>query len=135
MKTEIASIPHSEHRYPTLGDYWCAKDGTVFIRVSALPDWRYEFLIALHELIEEAVTRHRGIREPAIKAFDEAHLDMDDPGMSPEAPYHREHVLATAIEMLVAQELGVVWSEYEAACAAVEPSTKISLPYVSLQSP
>lgn len=119
MRIEIKSVPHAQHRYPTLGDYWRSADGMLYIRVSQLPDWRYEFLIALHELIEEAVTRHRGIAEPDIKAFDEAHLDLDDPGMSPEAPYHREHVLATAIEMLVAQELGVDWMAYSKACEDV----------------
>lgn len=124
MKTSIESIPHHEQRYPTLGDYWTAADGAVFIKVSALSDWRYEFLIGLHELIEEAVTRHRGIPEPAIKAFDEAHPNLDDPGMSPQAPYHREHVLATAIEMLLAQELGVNWSAYETACEALEEVPK-----------
>lgn len=113
---EIKDVPYGQMRYPSLGDYWRSADGSTYIKVASLPDWRYEFLIGLHEMIEEAVTRHRGIAEPAIKAFDEAHLDLDDPGMSPEAPYHREHVLATAIEMLLAQELGVSWAAYEEAC-------------------
>ena len=43
------------------------------------------------------MNRHRGIAEPDILAFDVANPDLDDPGMSPEAPYHREHVKATAI--------------------------------------
>lgn len=117
--TTIKSIPHSQQRYPTLGDYYTAADGSVFIKVSRLGNWRYEFLIGLHELIEEAVTRSRGIAEPEIKAFDEAHPELDDPGMDPRAPYHREHVLATAIEMLVAQELGVDWAKYDADCKAL----------------
>ncbi len=116
MNTHIVSIPHHEQRYDTLGDYWTARDGATYIMVSALPDWRHEFLIGLHEMIEEALTRHRGIAEPDIMAFDTAHPDLEDPGMSPEAPYHREHVTATAIEMLVAQELGVDWKAYDKAC-------------------
>lgn len=48
--------------------------------------------------------------------FDLAHLDSDDPGMLPDAPYHKEHILATAIEMLVAQALDIDWDEYEKAC-------------------
>jgi len=125
MNTLIHSIPHKYQRYNTLGDYqkvdYADGAGTlqgagVLITVSQLGDWRYEFLIALHEFIEEALTRHRGIAEPDIMAFDLAHPDADDPGMLPEAPYHREHVTATAIEMLIAQELGVDWTAYGKAC-------------------
>ena len=121
MKTEIISIPTSSMRNNYVGDYQHFGD-LLEITVIELSDWRHEFLIALHELIEEAVTRHRGIKEPDIAAFDKAHLDSDDPGMLPDAPYHQEHVLATAIEMLVARELGVDWDEYGRACAkAAEP--------------
>src|SRR5258708_3402310 len=120
MNTHITSIPqHCQLDPNAVGDYLTMADGSTYISVSALPDWRYEFLIALHEMIEEALTRHRGIAEPAIMAFDIAHPDLEDPGMSPEAPYHREHVTATAIEMLVAQELGVDWTAYGRACEEV----------------
>jgi hypothetical protein len=119
MKTTIKSVPYAQMRYPSLGDYYNTPEGLEIVTV-ALPDWRHEFLIALHEFIEEAVTRHRGIAEPTIKDFDEAHLDADDPGMLPEAPYHREHILATAVEMLLAQELDVDWTAYEASCMEAE---------------
>lgn len=116
MKVEIESIPQSKMRYPSLGDYWRSADGALYIKVQEFSDWRYEFLIAIHELIEEALTRQRGIAEPAIMAFDMEHLDSDDPGMLPEAPYHKEHVFATGIEMAMAAMLGVDWAEYEKAC-------------------
>ncbi len=119
MNTHIISIPPGEQRYPTLGDYWTNKDGATHIVVSAMKDWRHEFLIALHELVEEALTRHRGIHEDRIMAFDMAHSDSPDPGMEADAPYHREHVAATALEMLVADMLGVKWSDYEKACEEV----------------
>ncbi len=119
MNTHIISTHHADQRYNTLGDYWTDKDGATHIIVSAMKDWRYEFLIALHELVEEALTRHRGIAEPDIMAYDEAHPESADPGMEPDAPYHREHVAATALEMLVADMLGVKWSDYEKACDEV----------------
>ena len=119
MDTHILSIPYKAMRYASYGDYQKLADDSVEITVVALPDWRHEFLIALHEFIEEAVTRHRGIKEPDILAFDLAHLDSDDPGMIPSAPYHQEHVLATAVEMLVARELGVDWTEYGKACEGI----------------
>lgn len=119
MNTLILIIPHKDQRSPRgVGDYFGSAHG-VTIQVSKLGDWRMEFLVAVHEMIEEALTRHRGIKEPDIMAFDVAHPELDDPGMSPEAPYHREHVTATAIEMLLAQELGVDWSAYGEACERV----------------
>ena len=121
MDTHIKSIPYSAMRYASYGDYQHFADDSVEIITIQLPDWRYEFLIALHEFIEEAVTRHRGIKEPDILAFDLAHLDSDDPGMLPDAPYHQEHVLATAVEMLVARELDVDWDTYAKVC---EEATK-----------
>ena len=133
MKIEIESIPHAHQRNPNgVGDYWRAADGAVFIRVTKFPDWRYETLVAIHELIEEAVTRHRGIAEPDIQAFDLAHPELDDPGMDPRAPYHREHLLADAIERLVAQALDVDWETYGKACEdAIAPDAVI----VTLKKP
>lgn len=116
MRVEIKSIPQREMRYPSLGDYFRSADGALHIKVQEFSDWRYEFLIALHELIEEALTRQRGIAELNIMAFDVEHLDSDDPGMLPDAPYHAEHVYATGVEMAMAAMLGVDWAEYERAC-------------------
>ena len=116
MNTNILSVPYKSMRYATYGDYLHLADGSVEITVIELADWRMEFLIALHEFIEEAVTRHRGIKEPDILAFDLAHPDSDDPGMIPTAPYHKEHLLALTVEMLVARELDVDWDEYDRAC-------------------
>ena len=116
MNTHILSVPYKRMRYATYGDYLHLADDSVEITVIELADWRHEFLIALHEFIEEAVTRHRGIKEPDTLAFDLAHLDSDDPGMIPDAPYHREHLLALTVEMLVARELDVDWDEYDKAC-------------------
>jgi hypothetical protein len=37
----------------------------------------------------------------------------EEPGDSSEAPYHKEHVFATKIERMIADELGVDWDVYE----------------------
>jgi hypothetical protein len=39
-------------------------------------------------------------------------LLFDDPGDDPAAPYHREHVIANALERVVAILLFVKWSTY-----------------------
>lgn len=112
MKIVIETIPHHEQRYATVGDYWDDADGTKQIRVSDLGDWRMNLLVALHELIELSLCDQRGISEPDVKAWDEDHPDKD-PGALPDAPYHREHMFAEAVERLVGGELGVSWPQYE----------------------
>ena len=120
MKIIVETIPHEAQRYPTVGDYWEAEDGTLQIRVSHMHDWRYVILVAVHELAEMMITRFRGISEESIGAFDmeferkrEQGLVLGEPGDAPDAPYRREHFFATNIERLLAAELGVDWAEYE----------------------
>lgn len=116
MKITIQTQPAHLMRYDTLGDYFFTADGDLYIFVTDLADKRHAQLIALHELVEALVTQHRGILEPDILAFDKAHLHLADPGMDPAAPYHKEHVLATGMEMILASELDVDWTAYEEAC-------------------
>ena len=47
-----------------------------------------------------------------------------EPGNDPRAPYRNEHDFATTIEMLVAQKLGVKWSDYEKTVLALGPKPK-----------
>ena len=119
----IDTIQHEEQRYPTVGDYWRPQVPhhalkRLEVRVSDLGNEDYEFLVAIHELIEEHLTRKRGISEEAITKFDIAFEQnrtadsTDEPGDSPDAPYRNEHIFATSIERLVAAELGVDWVAY-----------------------
>lgn len=119
MKIVIKSIPQAEHRYPTAGDYWWDTAGNLQVRVSEMKDSRSMILVALHELVEVILCEDRGIPEPEIMAFDLGHPDLEEPGESPEAPYHKEHVFAETIERLMAMELGVNWQEHEAALSAL----------------
>lgn len=121
MKIQIESIPHDEQRYRTVGDYWEDEQGVEQVRVSELADWRYEALIAVHELVEFLLTKHRNIAEQAISDFDvafeqerERALVLGEPGDDPRAPYRREHFFATNLERLLAAELDVDWRAYEA---------------------
>ena len=119
MRIDIQTIPHADQRYPTVGDYW-HEDGTERVRISKMVDWRYEILVTVHELIEMALTKHRGISEQDITDFDigfekarEAGLVQGEPGDQKDAPYQREHIFATNLERLFAAELGVNWREYD----------------------
>jgi hypothetical protein len=117
----IKTIPHREHRYPTLGDYWRDADGKQQVRISEMGNDDYAFLIIIHELIEWYITEKRGIKEEDIKAFDEKfeqermaglHGEKEEAGFDPRAPYVKEHTFATNIEKQIAQELGVAWEMY-----------------------
>src|SRR5690349_17614535 len=120
MRINIEVIPHEQQRYPTVGDYW-VENGVQQVRVSSLPDWRYEILVAVHEIVELALTRHRGIPEDVISefdvAFEQSRESMEvsgEPGDHPDSPYRREHFFATSLERLLAVELDVDWFKYEA---------------------
>jgi hypothetical protein len=120
MKIQLETIPHEQQRYPTVGDYWEDENGVEQVRVSAMKDWRYEVLVGVHELIELALARHRGISEKAISDFDIAFESSKEQGSvsgeagdHPLAPYRREHFFATSLERMLAAELDVDWGEYE----------------------
>lgn len=113
LTIHIEVIEHNKQRYPTVGDWWIDADGAFQIRVSSMDNWKMELLVAMHELIEQSLCQHRHIPEEAVSAFDIAHLDSDEPGNIPDAPYHKEHVFATQLEKQLSDELGIDWDEYE----------------------
>lgn len=121
MKIFIETIPHSTHRYNTVGDWTRDPDGTLHIKVSEEIGDEYATLVAVHELLEVLLCEKRGITDAAVTAFDEkfeAHRHPDDEseaGDDPAAPYKREHLFATGIEKLLAAELNVDWKTYDKA--------------------
>jgi hypothetical protein len=114
MNVKIETIPHDQQRYPTVGDWLFDNNGDLVIHVSELSDWRLEMLVAVHELVEVLICKHRGISQEAVDAFDMKFEDKEnEAGDDPSAPYVREHCLATSVERLLAAELGVSWKKYE----------------------
>lgn len=119
MKIIIETIKHEEQRYDTVGDWFYGEDGTLHIKVSKLPTYNEEFLIAIHELIECAMCKHNGISQEQVDDFDtrfeanRAPGNVEEPGDMYNAPYHKEHSIASGIERIVAAELEVDWLKYE----------------------
>lgn len=119
MQLEIVTVPHRDQRYDTVGDWYVAPDGTWRIQISKLDDWRHWILVAVHELVEMALCTHNNVSSGAVDRFDKAYEsnrpegDVSDPGDSAQAPYKREHCVATAIERLMCAELDVDWEDYE----------------------
>ena len=116
MKILIESIPGADQRYPTPGDYFI-EDGTLHIKVSCLGNWRAELLVAIHELVEIALVESAGVTYEQIDEFDMGHPELTDPGADPRAPYHHQHNVATAVEMVVCSAMGLSWTDY---CSIVD---------------
>ncbi len=121
MKITIETIQHKQQRYPTVGDWFFSGNGDLHIKVSDLGDWRYNALIAVHELVEVLICKHNGVSQGIVDDFDinfEANRkpgDESEPGDHPNSPYQREHCIATAVERLLCAELEVKWEDYASA--------------------
>lgn len=79
-------------------------------------------LVAIHELVEVCLCKERGIKQSDVDAFDiqfekereqGLHLQDEEPGFAPNAPYLKEHTFATLIEKEMAVQLGVDWGTYD----------------------
>ena len=115
MKIEMKTITASKQRYPTVGDYWYAH-GTRKIRVSDMKNKDYNFLVFLHEVIEQHLVEKRGISGKKITFFDITYEQsrealnpdcQDAPGNHKKCPYKKEHRFAENMERMMALELGV----------------------------
>ena len=123
MNIEIKTIPNNEQRYPTCGDYFMDENEKLQFRISQMGNKDYEFLVSIHEQIEQHMLEKRGVSIAEIDAFDIAFEKLreenptiigdQEPGYMISAPYHKEHCFAEKIERQLAEELGVNWDDYE----------------------
>lgn len=112
MNIRIETIPHNEQRYETVGDWQFIGDDLV-IRVSDMESKSYAFLVGIHELIEAVLCKNAGVTEQQVDKFDMDNIDCNDPGSLVAAPYYRQHLIATMIERMLADELNIDWTDYE----------------------
>jgi hypothetical protein len=118
MKVTINIIDHKEQRYDTCGDWQFTEDG-LLITVSKLGDFYKEICVGIHELVEVVLCMKQGISQLAIDDFDTMYEairvegDTSEPGDAPDAPYNKQHFVATTIERILAHELGLDWFAYE----------------------
>jgi hypothetical protein len=122
MDYAIEVLKKEKMRYSTCGDYYQIADTLSKFDICEQVNPDYEFLIMIHELVEEYLTRKRGITEESIMDFDlkfederdqGLHSEWAEPGYDIRSPYRKEHIFAELIERLIANELGVDWIEYE----------------------
>jgi hypothetical protein len=122
----IESIPHDKQRYETIGDWYRDQSGNLQIKVSETGNNDYNFLVAIHELVEVWLCEKRGIELSVVDGFDQAYEinrqkgDDSEPGDSPKAPYKNEHCIATGIERIMCAALGIDWRDYEDALTSTE---------------
>jgi len=121
MEIHIKTIPQENHRYETIGDYWYDTEGVLQVRVTEMPEI-YAKMVIVHELIEEALTKHRGCTEQEIMDFDlyyesrrkQGLVDnISEPGFDNNAPYLKEHTLSTSVEMQMCALAGISWNDYD----------------------
>jgi hypothetical protein len=113
----VKFIPQSEQRFSEIGqvgDYWETETSIEF-RITELDNPAYSYAILLHELHEKFRNNQLGIKDEDVDAFDLAHPELDDPGLSPEACYHKTHMESDALERLFIILAGADWTAYEAA--------------------
>lgn len=130
----VDAIPHRRQRYPSWGDWQSGPHRhQLRITMSALSDWRYLYLGAIHELIEAFYCLAMGVTQKQVDKFD---FDYEarrvagketakcgcritsDPGADPHAPYWDAHSFAAEVEYRLAALIGVDRQKYDAACVA-----------------
>lgn len=122
LKINIKTIPHEKQRYETVGDYFTDKKGVEQMRISDMKNKDYEFMVALHEFIEQHLTKREGISGKVIDKFDMEYEqqrgrgflgDDSEAGDDPNCPYRKQHQFATIIEKLLCHEMGIDWDTYD----------------------
>lgn len=113
MNIYVQTIKKEDHRYDTTGDWEFDGNGDLSIYVTEMGDWRAVALVAIHELIEALLCKRDGITQAMVDEFDITHPTYNDPGSHPDAPYRRQHFIATMHERMLCTELGLNWEQYE----------------------
>lgn len=115
MKIHIETIPSKGQRYPTCADYYMLPSGVIEVKVNEMGDERAEIMVVLHELIEAFLCRYALIDWTDIDKFDmkfSKKNKSDEPGDKKNAPYHKEHMIATKVEKMLCKEFGLTWKQY-----------------------
>jgi hypothetical protein len=139
MKVIINVIEHDEQPYDTVGDWrFEGEDGkpikqeealskantcgcVLRINVSRMGNWKYEMMVAVHELVETLLCMKDCVDVETVDAFDKefeakrAESDEREPGDDAEAPYMKQHCVATGVERILCAAMGEGWTAYDLA--------------------
>ena len=113
FKKIVFTFPkYREMRYKSLGD-WFFRGGVLFIASVREQGLESAIAVAIHELVETILCNEAGVTQEQVDKFDMTHLFLDDPGLSPDAPYHRQHVAALKVERAFCNAVGLSWKQHE----------------------
>ena len=109
----IEFVEQKDQRYPTLGDYG-ETDTEIWFKITTFGNPNYSWAILLHELVEKRLKDQGGVTDTAVDAWDLGPgKELDDPGLHPDAPYHKYHMMADALERTFIVMAGEDWIPYE----------------------
>ena len=115
MKITLEVIPHEQQRLHAIGDWYFELNGDLVVRVSDLGDWRYNFLVARHEMDEAILCMKDGITTQMVDDDQKKALPTDDPDSFsgyPGACLQNQHNDALSAEWVMSRLLNVDWIEY-----------------------
>lgn len=112
-------------RYRTVGDWQWDDLGNLTITIADTTNWKSNFCVAIHELVEAMLCRQSRITQDEVDAFDFDNQQEDEPGDLTACPYYSQHQWATTIERFVATCLLLDWRSHEKNCEFAWSRTKI----------
>lgn len=123
-------IEPGKNRYVTNGDWVFDKKGNLLVTATAFGNKDGSFLVALHELVEAWLCQHDDVAEEDVSAWDLCNPDAEEPGEVPGAPYFKQHAIATKVERIVCEALGLDWDDHNrwVAAAADEVESCLNTP-------
>ena len=101
-----------------LDDYFDRGDHVEFA-LTDLGSVNYNMALTIHAVSEYFEMIQDGVTAQDTVDFDMGHLDHDDPGMLPDAPYHKHHCHADVWERAYIAMCGEEWAEYCKRCDEV----------------
>lgn len=108
-------VDQTDQRYDTAGD-WYYEGDTLIFKISRMPREVWQQAILLHEITEALLCNQAEVTQEAVDAFDMGPgKDLDEPGFSPDAPYHTQHCWADVVERTFIAAAGESWSAYDGA--------------------
>lgn len=107
--------------------YWNEDEQGVTIWIHTMSDWRFMVAVLFHELIEWALTKHRGVTTAQCDAFDDDYEEQyrngrnkaEEPGDDPDCPYFEGHQFGNHLEWTVIFILGASWKDYLKECGEI----------------
>ena len=121
MNITVKTVPHEQQPFQNVGDWRFDENGDLAMIVSDMGNWKYEALVAVHELIEVIMCKDRGVSTEVVDGFcqlfeDERaaglHTVEEEGGFDYRSPNRNEHIFATGVEMALAGQICVDWNEY-----------------------